>query len=113
MKKILTKNDYYKLVDKLFTQIEKNIDRHQGKSDIDCELHHNMITISFQNGSKIIINRQESLHQIWLATKITGYHFIYDNNKWICNRTHENFWDILKKTFLNQANERIKFSDNI
>ena len=33
--------------------------------------------------SKIVINKQEPLHQIWVATRFGGYHFSNINNQWI------------------------------
>lgn len=109
----LSNRKYHKLVDKLLLIVEKNIDEFLGNNDIDCELHHNMMTISFKNGSKIIINRQEPLKQIWMATKKTGYHFEYMNNQWICNRTKKNFWDVLQNSLSNQANEFVKIFNNV
>ncbi|XBC37939.1 MAG: iron donor protein CyaY [Buchnera aphidicola (Meitanaphis microgallis)] len=100
---------FHKLADILFKNVEKNIDDYCGKSDIDFEINTNMIVITFENKSKIIINRQEPLHQIWLATKNLGYHFKYVNKQWICNRTHKNFWNVLEESCSNQANEKITF----
>ncbi|MEA7571687.1 iron donor protein CyaY, partial [Salmonella enterica subsp. enterica serovar Virginia] len=42
--------------------IEERLDNWDGDSDIDCEINGGVLTISFENGSKIIINRQEPLH---------------------------------------------------
>ncbi|QCI23542.1 iron donor protein CyaY [Buchnera aphidicola] len=104
--------NFHKLADKLFLKIEKEIDRYCGKEDIDCEIHYNMITIDLNNKNKIIINRQEALHQIWLATKNCGYHFSYIQKQWICNRTKKNFWDILEQSCSKQTNSNIVFSVN-
>ena len=57
----------------------------------DCEINGGVLTISFENGSKIIINRQEPLHQVWLATKQGGYHFDLKDDEWICDRSGETF----------------------
>ncbi|XBC38182.1 MAG: iron donor protein CyaY [Buchnera aphidicola (Floraphis choui)] len=105
-------NDYnfHKLADKLFFTIEKKIDDYNGKSDIDCEIYHNMIEITFENKSKIIINRQEPLQQIWLATKKSGYHFEYVKKEWICNRTKKELWTVLEQSCSDQANEKIIFT---
>ncbi|XBC40005.1 MAG: iron donor protein CyaY [Buchnera aphidicola (Chaetogeoica yunlongensis)] len=95
---MLLQNNYNKLVEQLFLNIENKIDKYQEKNDIDYDIHQNIITITLSNNNKIIINKQESLYQIWLATNKNGYHFQYINNQWICIRTKKNFWEILKKS---------------
>ena len=68
-------SEFHRLADTLWMTIEERLDDWDGDSDIDCEINGGVLTISFENGSKIIINRQEPLHQVWLATKQGGYHF--------------------------------------
>ncbi len=68
-------SEFHRLADQLWLTIEERLDDWDGDSDIDCEINGGVLTITFENGSKIIINRQEPLHQVWLATKQGGYHF--------------------------------------
>lgn len=37
-----------------------------------------ILTIEFANQSKIIINKQTPLHQLWVAAKAGGFHLNYD-----------------------------------
>ena len=62
-----------------------------------------------KNGSKIIINRQEPLHQVWLATKQGGYHFDLKDDQWVCDRSGETFWDLLEQAATQQAGEDVSF----
>ncbi|ANF17280.1 frataxin-like protein [Buchnera aphidicola (Schlechtendalia chinensis)] len=102
-------HDYNKLANKLFKAIEEKIDSYKGKTDIDCYRHSNVITITFDNKHKIIINQQEPLSQIWLATVRSGYHFEYIEKEWICNRTKKKFWNVLEQLVSNQTKENVKF----
>lgn len=88
--------DYHQHVDLLFNHVEAEVDLYAEKydADIDYETHGNVLTISFENGSKIIINTQEPLLQVWMATRNQGYHFDFIDNKWICNRSQTSFDDI-------------------
>lgn len=97
---------FHTLADQLFIDIELFLDNYANEhdTDIDYETHGNVITISFPNTSKIIVNTQEPLFQIWLATRKQGYHFDYINNEWICNRTHQPFKDIFAESVEEQAN---------
>lgn len=97
---------FHTLTDQLFTDIELFLDNYANEhdTDIDYETHGNVITISFPNMSKIIVNTQEPLFQIWLATRKQGYHFDYVNNQWVCNRTHRSFNEILAESVEEQSN---------
>lgn len=53
-------SEFHRLADSLWMTIEERLDDWDGDSDIDCEINGGVLTISFENGSKIIINRQET-----------------------------------------------------
>ena len=91
-------SEFHRLADQLWLTIEERLDDWDGDSDIDCE-----------NGSKIIINRQEPLHQVWLATRQGGYHFDLKGDEWICDRSGETFWDLLEQAATQQAGETVSF----
>ncbi len=90
-------SEFHRLADTLWMTIEERLDDWDGDSDIDCEINGGILTLSFENGSKIIINRQEPLHQVWLAAKQGGYHFDLKDGEWICDRSGETFWDLLEQ----------------
>ena len=102
-------SEFHRLADQLWLTIEERLDDWDGDSDIDCEINGGVLTITFENGSKIIINRQEPLHQVWLATKQGGYHFDLKGDEWICDRSGETFWDLLEQAATQQAGETVSF----
>ena len=102
-------SEFHRLADQLWMTIEESLDDWDGDSDIDCEINGGVLTLSFENGSKIIINRQEPLHQVWLATKQGGYHFDLQENEWVCDRSSERFWDLLEQAATQQAGEEVSF----
>ena len=100
---------FHKIIDHIILQIESILDKYSNSIDIDYETQHHIMNIMFNNKSKIIINRQESLRELWLATINMGYHFQYHKNLWICNRSGKNFWTILSQSCSKQANAVIIF----
>lgn len=102
-------SQFHQLADQLTLHIEQSIDNYDGDSDIDYEINGNVMMISFENGSKIIINRQEPLHQIWLATPLQGYHFDYRDNNWYCDRSGDAFFTLLAQAFEQQTGEPMTF----
>ncbi|QKJ89153.1 Iron-sulfur cluster assembly protein CyaY [Paramixta manurensis] len=103
-------SEFHQLADGLMLSIEEHLDAYDGDSDIDYETHGGIMTLSFENGSKIVINRQEPLHQVWLATKGGGYHFDYKGDKWICDRSGFDFWQLLEEACSAQSGEQISFN---
>ncbi|MCU4137217.1 iron donor protein CyaY [Buchnera aphidicola (Sitobion miscanthi)] len=114
MKKKITfqkeNKNFYVLVNDLFLKIEDNLNLYDNEIDLDYQIQDYVMTITFNKKSLIIINKQESLQQIWLATKKNGYHFNYKNNQWICNRSGENFWKIFENACSVQSNKILIFS---
>lgn len=103
-------SEFHQLADGLWMTIEERLDDWDGESDIDCEINGGVLTLTFENASKIIINRQEPLHQVWLATKSGGYHFNLKDGKWMSDRTDDEFWALLEAACTQQAGEPVSFS---
>lgn len=101
---------FHQLADQLMLNVEQTLDNFTGDTDIDCETNGNVMTLTFENGSKIIINRQESSQQIWLATKTNGYRFDYKDGIWACNRSGKAFFTLLSEAITGQANKEVHFS---
>ncbi|OKY27029.1 MULTISPECIES: iron donor protein CyaY [Thalassotalea] len=78
--------------------------------DIDYEGVGGMLTLTFKNASKIIINKQAPLHEIWVATKFNGHHFHYDNEQWIDKRGGGEFWQFISDAVTKQADAHVTLS---
>ncbi|GMQ48030.1 iron donor protein CyaY [Vibrio sp. 10N] len=77
--------EFHQLVDAQLQNIEEAID--ESGADIDYEVTGNVMTLEFEDRSQIIINRQEPMHEIWLASKSGGFHFKLIEGKWTCSKT--------------------------
>ncbi|SFN51209.1 CyaY protein [Izhakiella capsodis] len=103
-------SEFHQRADDLMLSVEQQLDNYQGDADIDYQIHAGVMTLSFANGSKIIINKQEPLHQVWLATKAGGYHYDLQDERWICNRSGEEFWKRLSQACSEQAGDSLNLS---
>ncbi|PVZ86385.1 iron donor protein CyaY [Serratia sp. S1B] len=102
-------SEFHQLADQLMLKIEETLDNFTGDADIDYETHGGVMTLTFENDSKIVINRQEPLHQMWLATKTAGYHFNYQQGVWLCDRSGQAFFPLLSEAASAQAGEAVNF----
>ncbi|MFV2031834.1 MAG: iron donor protein CyaY [Gammaproteobacteria bacterium] len=78
----MNESQFNDLAEQALLAIEEAIDA--SDVDIDYDNAGNILTLEFDNGSQIIINRQTPLSQIWVAARSGGYHFDYDeeNRVW-------------------------------
>ena len=69
-------SEFHRLADTLWMTIEERLDDWDGDSDIDCEINgrHSDPEAS-KTAAKLLLNRQEPLHQAGWAAKQGGYHF--------------------------------------
>ena len=79
--------------------------------DIDYEGVGGMLTLTFKNASKIIINKQAPLHEIWVATKFNGHHFHFENDQWFDKRGGGELWQFLSTAISKQAEETIVIAE--
>ncbi|CAM3921653.1 iron donor protein CyaY [Rheinheimera salexigens] len=102
--------EYDELTDSTLLAVEEAIERID--LDLDYEFHEGLLSITFPDQSKIIINKQPPLHQLWVATKFNGHHFEWKGDKWIDNRTGAEFWQLLTDVGSQQAGTAISFAKN-
>ncbi|MEO9943868.1 MAG: iron donor protein CyaY [Paraglaciecola sp.] len=94
-------SQYHQMTDDLLIDIEEMLD--ECEVDIDYESAGSILTMTFINGTKIIINKQPPLQQLWMATKFNGHHFNFQNDQWIDERTGVEFWSFLDEAISKQA----------
>lgn len=85
----MNESEFNDIVDEIFVEIEDAVEEacDDSNADIDYETTAGILTLSFANGSQIIINRQAPLKQIWVAAKQGGFHFDFnaESEQWLCN----------------------------
>lgn len=72
----MNESDFNQLAEDAMLAIEDAID--ECGADIDYDNAGGILTLEFANGSRIIINKQTPLSQIWVAARSGGFHFDYD-----------------------------------
>lgn len=63
---------------------------------IDLELKPGgILELEFDDGAKIIINRHAAAREIWVAAKSGGFHFRFDQGRWVDTRSGEELFAAL------------------
>ena len=72
----MTESEFNELAELTMVSIEEAIEA--SGADIDYDTISDILTLEFEDGSQIIINKQTPASQIWVAARSGGYHFDYD-----------------------------------
>ena len=108
----MTDAQYDELVDALLLRIEEALDIIDVELDLDLDYEsaEGILTIILPDQSKIILNKQPPLQQLWVATKFNGHHFNYEDGTWIDERTGAEFYAFLDEAMTRQAPCDIKMN---
>ena len=101
----MTDHEYHQLVDAVMLSLEEQIEACE--VDLDYESASGILEIIFPNKTKIIINKQTPLHQMWVATKFNGHHFELRDGVWIDNRSGAEFLQFMSDATSRQAEQNV------
>lgn len=94
----MTETEFLTLVEATLSAIEAALDRlaENDEIDIECSRNGNVLEIEFlNNGSKIIVNSQVPMQELWVAAKSGGFHFRRIGAQWIDTRDGSEFYAAL------------------
>ena len=85
--------------ERLLGSIESAIDGVADDLDIDVLRTGNVITLTFENGHRMVVNSQEAAQEIWLAARSGGFHYRWDESaqSWRDTRTNEDLRVVLSR----------------
>ena len=98
---LLDESAFHARVDGVFAAIEAALDGTE--LDIDSEFGGGILTLEFDNRSKIIVNRQTFNREIWVAAKSGGFHFRFDGASWRDTRSNEQLALLLSRVISEQC----------
>ncbi|MNJ70829.1 frataxin-like protein [compost metagenome] len=107
----LSEARYHDLIDAVQQEIEDVFD--DSGLDVDLENSAGVLTVRFENGSQLILSRQEPLRQLWVAARSGGFHFDYDetSKRWLCDSSDEPLGELLARVTHEQAGETLEFEE--
>ena len=108
----MTDPEYMDRAEAALAAIERGCDRINDSTDADIDNQRvgGMITITFRNGSQLVINLQRPLHEIWLAARSGGYHYRHDGQVWVDTKTGAEFFAQLSREATTQAGQPLRFT---
>jgi CyaY protein len=104
-------SDFFRLSALVLASIEAQADEWLQDDTVDMDTHRTggLLELAFPNGSKLIINTQPPLREIWLASKAGGFHFKMAAQGWVDTRDGSDFFDVLSRQASAQAGRELQF----
>lgn len=103
--------EFQEIADQTIEDIQDAIDK--SGADIDYDEIGGVLTLEFENGSKIIFSKQGAMNQLWMAARSGGFHFDYQqaSEQWLCDSgDKEELYEMLSRLSSEQAGETVSLS---
>jgi len=110
----MTDQEYLNLAEALLQRVELDCDSINAKSDVDIDTQRvgGMVTLTFANGSQIVINLQKPLHEVWMAAKAGGYHYRWGRDHWLDTKSGVEFFEELSRQASLQCGVSLTFGSS-
>ena len=107
----LTDSEYHAKAAAVLASVEAAADRFLQEDVVDIDTHRTggLLELSFPNGSKIVLNTQPPLHELWMAARSGGFHFKHVGGRWLDTKDGREFFDALSASASEQAGVALKF----
>jgi CyaY protein len=107
----MTESEFLTLANTTLATIENTLEHATDTTDLDveCSRNGNVLEIEcIDNGSKIIVNIQTPMQELWIAAKSGGFHYQYNGSQWLNTRDKSDFFDTLSRVITEQAGVAVK-----
>jgi CyaY protein len=104
-------HEFLDLAESVLDRIEAALDSLNDEDllDVECKRSGNVLEIEFiYNGSKIIVNSQAAMQEMWVAAKSGGFHYKHEGGKWVNTRDGSELFASLSKLVSEQAGTAVK-----
>ena len=107
----MNESEFQEIAEQTIEDIQDAIDN--SGADIDYDEIGGVLTLEFEDGSKIIFSKQGAMSQLWMAAKSGGFHFDYneDSEQWLCDSgDNVELYNMLSRLATEQAGEAVSLS---
>src|SRR5262249_55589588 len=94
IERIMTESEFHGAVDAILARIESSL---EGEEALEVDLESSILTITCEDGSKVIVNRQTPNREIWVAARSGGFHFTFRDGAWGDTRGGEELFASLSR----------------
>jgi len=95
----MTEQDFLRVAGGTMDAIEAAAERAFANADLDVEVERqdNVLTLVFDDDSRIIVNSHSAAREIWVAARSGGFHFRNEQGRWVDGRSGEELFEALSR----------------
>ena len=95
----MNETEFLGLAHGVLDTIEGHVDEWDTHQDVDVEavLSGKVLTLTFEDGTQVVINSQAAMQEIWVAARSGGFHYRYDGQRWKDTRGGPDLADALSQ----------------
>ncbi|TCS73359.1 CyaY protein [Sulfuritortus calidifontis] len=98
----MDEREYQTQADAVLARIEEGVEG--SGAEVECErAGSGILELEFDDGSKIVINKQAAVQEIWVAARSGGFHYRWQDGQWRDTRTGEELFAALSRLASEQA----------
>lgn len=105
----MTESEFNQLSDAAFRRLEAALEAVDGEADFELAAG-NVLEIDCPQG-KIIVNRQPSMQEIWVAARSGGFHYRFAEGVWRDTRDGSELFASLAKMVAAQGGGTLELAD--
>ncbi|SNT04752.1 CyaY protein [Noviherbaspirillum humi] len=109
----MTESEFLSLAEATLNRIENALERafDADELDVECKRSGNVLEIEFSdNGSKIIVNSQAPMQEMWVAARSGGFHYRREGERWVNTRDGSELFAALSGMVEEQGGARVDLS---
>lgn len=102
---MLSDGEFHTHAHAVLSAIEAALDRwlQDDVIDIDSQRSGGLLELDVPGGGKVVVNTQPPLRELWLAARTGGYHFRFNDGRWVDTREGGEFFAVLSREISAQA----------
>jgi len=102
----LTEREFEKLAD---DELKKLSDALDEVDDLEADLQMGVLTISFPDGARYVINSHRAAKQIWGAAESSAWHFDWQKDtRWVAPKNGDELWSTVERLLTTKLARPVK-----
>ena len=104
----MSESEFLEAAEATLAAVEHAVDA--ANTDIEASRAGNVLTLELNNGSKVIINSQGPMQQMWVAGKSGAFHYARSGDRWLDTRDGSELFASLSRLISAQGGEAVALS---
>jgi CyaY protein len=101
----MTETEFLQRSEQVLAAIERAVDA--TAADIESSRSGNVLTLELADGSKVIVNSQAPMQQMWVAGRAGAYHYAWRDGGWYDTRDGSELFGALSRLVSAQGGEAV------